>query len=159
MQGIHKDALSLLKLVWNGSDNTSKLGPFEDSRRIPSTTWLREVEEAVRLIEKAPKAKAELLFLEKKDGRPQIMSFITYLTEYFEHHGKDLSLEKKIDVILKGIRRSYKKMANYIEDTIIPRARREEDENNKLSVDKILFLVLSEFRSAAQFIDLSLIHI
>jgi hypothetical protein len=153
MQGIHKDALSLLKLVWNGSDNTSKLGPFEDSRRIPSTTWLREVEEAVRLIEKAPKAKAELLFLEKKDGRPQIMSFITYLTEYFEHHGKDLSLEKKIDVILKGIRRSYKKMANYIEDTIIPRARREEDENNKLSVDKILFLVLSEFRSAAQFID------
>jgi hypothetical protein len=101
MQGIHKDALSLLKLVWNGSDNTSKLGPFEDSTKISSTTWLREVEEAVRLIEKAPKAKAELLFLEKKDGHPQIMAFITYLTEYFEHHGKDLSLEKRLTLFLR----------------------------------------------------------
>ena len=147
IRGLTADNFQILQLIWNGTKTTQALGPFATSDAVEPTLWLRSLQEAVRVAQRAPKVDEKLELEKSSNGSPKIDEYIVKLQRHFEHHVV-LTIEKKLELATKGLKKHFKHLGTFVEDTAIPEERnRCEREGESFSIETALFIILKEFRS------------
>jgi hypothetical protein len=97
--------------------------------------------------QRAPKVDEKLELEKSSNGLPKIDEYIVKLQRHYEHHGL-LTLDKKLDLATKGLKKHFKSLGTFVEDTAIPDEKgRCEREGEPFSIETALFIILKEFRS------------
>ena len=147
IKGLTADNYKVMQLIWNGTKTTRALGPFATSDAVEPTLWLRSLQEAVRVAQRAPKVDEKLELEKTFNGSPKIDEYIVKLQRHFEHHGL-LTIEKKLELATKGLKKHFKHLGTFVEDTAIPEEKgRCEREGESFTIETALFIILKEFRS------------
>lgn len=147
IRGLTADNYTVMQLIWNGTKTTRALGPFVSSDVVEPTLWLRSLQEAVRVAQRAPKVDEKLELDRSSNGSPKIDEYIVKLQRHFEHHGQ-LTIEKKLEISTKGLKKHFKNLGTFVEDTAIPEERdRCNKEGEVFTIEAALFIILKEFRS------------
>ena len=147
IRGLTSDNYKVMSLIWNGTQATRALGPFASSDAVEPAIWLRALQEAIRVSQRAPKVGEKLELEKTSNGSPKIDEYIVKLQRHFEHHSQ-LTLEKKLELATKGLKKHFKNLGTFVEDTAIPDEKyRCERENETFTIELALFIILKEFRS------------
>ena len=147
IRGLTSDNYKVLQLIWNGTKLTQSLGSFASSDAVEPLLWLRSLQEAVRVAQRAPKVGEKLELEKTSNGSPKIDEYIVRLQRHFEHHD-NLTIEKKLELATKGLKKHFKHLGTFVEDTAIPDEKaRCEKEKEAFTIETALFIILKEFRS------------
>ena len=147
IRGLSNDTYRVMELIWNGTSTTKSLGKFALSDSVEPMLWLKSMQEALRVAQRAPKVGEKLELEKSSNGSPKIDNYVIKLQRHFELHDQ-LTLEKKLELATKGLKKNFKTLGAFVEDTAIPeeKARCERD-GEQFSIETALFIILKEFRS------------
>jgi hypothetical protein len=107
------------------------------------------LQEAVRIAQRAPKVGVKLELEKASNGAPKIDEYVVRLQRHFELQ-EALPIEKKLEIAVKGLKKFFKSLGDFVEDTAIPEEKaRCEREREVFTIDSALFIILKEFRSYA----------
>ena len=142
----------MVQNLWDFSPNCNAHGPFSASTEVDAKLWLKEIEESLRLSERAPKLQAGELILEKPKNLldlPQAWNkFSTRVLEYFKEGGSHLTSEKKFDLLVKGIKKNFADKASFLQDTVIPTKTAERSlEGKEFTAEEAVFILRNDFLS------------
>lgn len=152
LRGLTKTASNVVQNLWDFSPNCNAHGPFSASTEVDAKLWLKEIEESLRLSERAPKLQAGELILEKPKNLldlPQAWNkFSTRVLEYFKEGGSHLTSEKKFDLLVKGIKKNFADKASFLQDTVIPTKTAERSlEGKEFTAEEAVFILRNDFLS------------